>query len=498
VPLAGTDDARFPFWAPDNRSVAFFAAGKLKRIDISGGPAEILCDAPSPGGGDWSGEGIIIFADGSGPLRSVVAAGGESKALLEFDKSRHESAHLWPRFLPDGRHFLYFVRSTEAGTRGVYLGALGSPTTRMVLHELSPTSYAQPGLLLFARQRTLMAQPFDLHKLQVIGAPSLVADSIRRGSTLFPSAAYFAVSDRALAYRPDDLWNLQLAWYSRDGSRVGPAGPRGGFRQISLAPDEKHLAVERIDPGRATTDFWLLELSSGILSRMTFDPGNEMDAVWSQDSGELVFAPRGKGRNNIYRKVVGGGEELPLLESSVVDSFYPQQWLRDESILMTGFPHRELYRLPNPRTASNDQRPVLLSHTEFGFETPHVSPDGRYIAYQTEESGRWEIYVAGFPSLTGKRQVSTAGGCQAIWNNDGKELFYLTLEGKLMAVDVSTANGIGISVSKTLFQTDIRVDPTLNQYSVTGHGKQFIMIEAVEGGETPIHVVLNWNSKLKP
>jgi Tol biopolymer transport system component len=494
-PLAGTDGGYFPFWSPDSRYLAFCTTVdlKLKRIDISGGPPQAICDiSQGGGGGTWNRDGVILFRRTQGPLYRVSAAGGEPKPALELDQSRKEIGHYWPAFLPDGRHFLYSVLSNSLNQTGIYLGSLDSKETHLVLQGASNVRYAPPGFLLFGRQEALLAQPFDLKKLQLTGEPFPVAEQVGRMGT-FAALSLFSVSDNgALAYRSSGSSELQLAWYNRDGKRLQAAGEKGIYRQIVLSPDEKRLAIERLDPKGGLADVWLLELTSGILSRVTFDPGTDGDPVWSPDGREVVFQSNRSGRNDLFRKVIGGGNEEMIFQSG--EAKFPEQWLKDGSIIFLTLNGKVFYRLPGP---GGERKPEVLLKNDFNKDEPHVSPDGRWIVYNSDESGRWEVYLAAFPSFTEKRQVSNGGGVQAIWRKDGKELFYLTLDGKLMAVDVKGGAVIETGQPKLLFQTSIRVAPTIDQYCVTGDGKRFLFGEPVEEGEKPMTVVLNWPAAIR-
>jgi Tol biopolymer transport system component/predicted Ser/Thr protein kinase len=491
-PLPGTEGAYFPFWSPDSRFVGFFAGGKLKKIDVSGGPAQTLCDlvGANGNGGTWNRDGVIVFARSSGPLLRVSASGGEAKPILELDKSRQEASHMWPYFLPDGRHFVYLARSTDAGRSGIRLGSLDSKETRPLISASSNASYVPPGYLVFGRQNALMAQPFDAKKLQLAGDPFPIADQV--GSMLVWPGHFYSVSESGvLAYRINSSANVQLAWYNRDGERLGSVGEPGSYRQIVLSPDERQVAIERPDPRTGSDDIWLLTLSSGILQRQTFSSDLHTDPNWSPDGREVAFSLSRKATADLFRKAIGGGSEELIFESD--RDKYPEQWLKDGSIVFINTNGKAFYRV----ALSGETKPEILFQSEFDKDEPHVSPDGRWIAYNSNESGRWEVYVASFPGFTGRRQVSNAGGVQALWRGDGKELFYLSLEGKLMAVEVKTGTAIETGPPKALFQTSVSVLPFVDQYCVTHDGQRFLFGEPLEGSATPITVVLNWAAGLK-
>ncbi|HET9319325.1 MAG TPA: protein kinase [Bryobacteraceae bacterium] len=491
-PLAGTEGAALPFWSPDSRFIAFFSEGKLKKIEASGGPAEVLCNASGfPTGGSWSSDGVILFHS-NGHLVRVSPSGGEATPVRALDSTRPEPGFAtWPQFLPDGRHFLYVVHSNDAGKGGIYLGALDSKETRLLIPSESNAIYAPRGFLIYGRQNTLLAQPFDLKELRLAGEPVSIAEQV--GAMTFLPGLMFSVSQNGVAvYRSAESAVVQLAWYNREGKRLAAIGEPGLYGIIVLSPEEKRLAMERLDPQLRTNDLWTLELASGILSRQTFHPTNDTDPVWSPDGRELVFTSDAKGQDDLYRKAVGGRDEEPLFESG--EQKYPKSWPKDgKSIVFINSDGKTFYQL----SLTGERKPVILSKSEFTRDNPHVSPDGRWIAYNSLESGRWEVYVAAFPAFNEKRQVSVSGGCQPMWRKDGKELFYRTLEGKMMVVELKGGSTLQTGVPLLLFQTPARVNPIQSEYCVTGDGKRFIFREPVGESGTPITVVLNWNAGLK-
>jgi Tol biopolymer transport system component len=305
----------------------------------------------------------------------------------------------------------------------------------------------------------------------------------------------FSVSQNGvLVYRGAGSGDVQLAWYNRDGKRVGVVGQPGPYGVVVLSPDEKRLAMERLDLPLRTNDLWILELASGIFSRLTFNRADDTDPVWSPDGRDLVFSSARKGAStyDLYRKVVGGGDEELLFESA--EPKYPKFWMKDgRSILFINEQGKTFYEL----ALAGESRPAVLIRSEFDKDNPHVSPNGHWIAYNSLESGRWEVYVAAFPAFNGKRQVSVSGGCQPMWRKDGKELFYRTLEGKLMVVEVQGGAALQSGVPLFLFQTPARVNPVQSEYCVTGDGKRFLFREPVGESSTPITVVLNWTAGLK-
>jgi DNA-binding winged helix-turn-helix (wHTH) protein/Tol biopolymer transport system component len=493
--LPGTEGAFAPFWSPDSRFVAFFADGKLKKIDVTGGTPLKLCDAPCPcGGGTWSRDGIILYVIDAkdGVLYRVPAAGGEPKVVRQLDASRQETTFLMPQFLPDGRHFIYLSgsRSADGVVGHICLGSLDSQEVKILISRLSNATYAPPGFLIYGQHGMLLAQPFDVSKLRLAGEPFSVAEQVATS----PGGAFswFSTSENGvLVYRAVSSKMSQLAWYGRDGSRLGPVGEPGMYDVISMSPDDTHLAVQFRTPETTNYDIGTLEVSTGIFFRQTFDPNEDVSAVWSPDGRELIFSSdrRGDEKYDLYRKTVGGGVEVPILESN--EGKFAQQWLKDGSILFASA--NAFYRLP----PAGERKPVLLYKTKFFKNAARVSSDGHWVAYQSRESGRWEVYIAAFPAFTEKRPVSTGGGRQPLWRKDGKELLYLSPDGKMMSVDVKGGARLETGVPRILFQYPVRMDNNGQQYSVTGDGKRFIFAEPVEEGSKPFTVVLNWTAGLK-
>jgi DNA-binding winged helix-turn-helix (wHTH) protein/Tol biopolymer transport system component len=477
--LAGTDDAIWPFWSPDSRFIGFFAGGKLKKLELSTGTIRDLCEVANGALGTWNADGVIVFGKFERPLLRISAVGGKPAVVREIDLRSGEMCAAFPSFLPDGRHYTYWsFRQDNKIFR--YLASLDSKDARLLIPDANETFYSPPGFMIFrSGNSTLVAQPFDLVHLQLRGTPIRVADHV----------AYFSVSQTGVLAYVSTPESTQLAWYTRDGKRLSTVGERAYYNEIMLSPDGGRLLFERT----ATGDDWLLDLASGVASRMTWHTAH--DGVWSPDGQEFIFSSDQKGRKvlDLYRKVVGGGEQL--LFASAVDK-YPQDWSRDGSFIVFMTPSSNggtaLYRLP----LAGERKPELLLENGSDINEARLSLDGRWIAYDSNQSGRWETYVAAFPGFTQQRQVSSAGGGQALWRNDGKELFYLSLDGKIMAVDVKTGSTIETGVPHMLFQTKISVDPELDLFCVTHDGQRFLVSEPA--AESPaITVVVNWPAMLR-
>jgi Tol biopolymer transport system component len=498
-PLPNTEGGFFPFWSPDSRFIGFFGGGKLKKIDILGGAPETLCDADELiGGGTWSHEGVILFVPGEGRLHRVSAAGGEAKPALDLDKTRKETGHLWPHFLPDGRHFLYLSSSTDTAKSAIYVSSLDSKETQPLIGVASNVNYTPPGFLIYGRQETLMAQPFDAERLRIMGDPIPVAQGVQRMP--IPGSLFSISQNGVLAYRSTGSSNTQLAWYSREGKRLGPVGEPADYSNPAISPDQKRVAVCIRDPQTKMRDIWVIDLQRGGTSRLTFDPGDDKNPTWSPDSARIAFSSDRKGHLDIYVKPASGaGEEQTLLQSS--EDKVVEDWSPDGQYLAYGTDPSNgefLFSLPENKVAQ--LLPEKYSNPQVRF-CPTRGSIPRWFAYASSESGRSEVYVrsfAGVTSLSGGRwQISTHGGSEPIWRGDGKELFYAN-GNKLMAIDVNPdGESFEKGVAKELFEAPLAEERRSN-YAVSADGKRFLLNVRVEDKAiAQFTVMLNWRVGLK-
>jgi Tol biopolymer transport system component/predicted Ser/Thr protein kinase len=503
--LGGTEGASFPFWSPDSRWIGYFAGGKLKKVAISGGPPQELADAPIPRGGSWSREGIIVYApNATTPLMQVPASGGEPKAVTEFDASGQERSHRWPRFLPGGRRFLYLIRGGKE-QEGIYAGSLHSKEKKRLLASPSGAEYAM-GHLLFVRERALLAQRFDAEKLLPAGEAFPVAEPVGVDAGVF--RARFSVSETGvLAYDLGADAVRRLQWFDRGGKPLGSFEPAGDYSGVNLSPDGRRLATDRADPQSGNRDIWLYEVGRGASTRFTIHPAVDGVPVWSPDGRKLVFASSRESAFHLYLKDANAaGEESLLLETPANKA--PTGWSPDGRRLMyeevaskTGMDLWVL-ALDGPRPAAQP-RPWLRS--EFEERNGRFSPDGRWVAYESNESGRFEIYVrpfeAGSTGAAGYSAVSTGGGVEPSWRADGKEMYYLGPDRRLVAVEVKTAGDrFEAGAPRALFQTRAAMIAAgfYTVYTVTADGQRFMII--TEGDEVvsqPATVVMNWTAGLK-
>ena len=529
-PLPGTESViGQPFWSPDSRFLAFGADNKLKKIEVSGGLPQVLCDGiPLVLGGAWTRDGVIIFGSATGGLSRVSAAGGIPTPLTALDYTRQENAHMLPFLLPDDRHFIYLRRSRRPENTGIYLGSLDAKPeaqdSKRLLATLVGAVYAPSvdttatGHLLFLRDSMLMAQPFDTPRLAPTGEPVPVAERV--GS--IRDIGDFAVSTNGvLAYRSGSGQGTQFSWFDRQGKILGTAGNPSLYYTpdpLALSPDGTRVATQHRDPRTGNLDVWVLDIARNTSTRFTFNPGVNGFPVWSPDGSRIAFASNRDGPSNLYQKISSGaGEEEALLSSDDhpqsdlqgrVVSKIPNDWSHDGRFL--------LYCDINPKTKfdlwvlplSGNRKPIPFLRTEFSETEGQFSPNERWIAYRSDESGKPEIYVRPFPAAAGgggQWMISNGGGTQPRWRRDGKELFYFSGEGTLMSVEVATSAVFKASIPKRLFDTRILAGDTpvlfgspALYWDVASDGKRFLINTATaESGSEPITVVQNWTAGLK-
>ncbi len=491
--LEGTENADLPFWSPDGRYLGFFADRQLKKIDISLGSSQVLCDALSANGAAWGSDGVILFG-GSEGISRISAAGGEPSLVTSTDPSRGETRHFFPQFLPDGQRFLFLAMSSKEETSGIYVGSLDSKDTRFLLGTEVRAAYAPPGYLLFLRDGTLFARALDPSNLEWRGEPVRIADSLAFNSSI--GRTTFSVSETGvLAYRTGGAGGValkQLTWFDREGNRLGTVGPPAFTTSLAFSPDEKRVAVTRVDEAERQ-HVWIGELSNGDFSRFTFGQTRDRSVSWSHDGTRLFFSSDRNGTVGLYEKLASGAGEAELLldsaESKLLDSSAPNGDLVYQSKnAQTGW---DLWVLPEE---GSEPEPYL--RTEAQEQDGRLSPDGRWLAYSSDESGRDEVFVSGFPSPIGKWLVSTDGGRMPCWRKDGKELFYIAPDNRIVAVAVTVGSTFARGAPRPLFIAPVsRVGFT--EFDVSSDGTRFLVNAlADEGPGAPITVVLNWTAAL--
>jgi Tol biopolymer transport system component len=501
-----------PFWSPDSRFVVFQTDGKLKKASLSGDPPQSICDAPGTVlGGSWGPEGVIVFGTDSRGVMQVSAAGGVPAALTRLDSARMERVNGFPVFLPDGRHFLYSRLSSVPENSGVYVGSLDAKPEEQQTRPLITSGFAarfwpfpdaSGGKLLFLRGSTLLAQTLDMSRWELTGDAAAVAEQV--GS--YRAFGFFAVGKDKLIYRSAAGQTAQMTWVDRQGKALGivdkpfvyEAGP-------SLAPGGERVAFSSFDGG--SVQIWLLDFARGAKTRLTSEQGLHTAPVWSPDGSRVAFSASRRGHYDLYLRSPNdaGGEEL-LFESG--ENKFPSSWSSDGRFLLFGSENPktgyDLWVLPMAGGAADPggtPKPFPFAQSEFGEFAGQFSPDGRWIAYASTETGKPEIYVqpftpaAGGSSPTGgKSIVSSGGGTRSAWRADGKELYYATPEGKMMAVEIATGPALKAGIPRLLFP----MPPNVLDWDVSADGKRFLLaVPQSESTPAPFTVVLNWQAALK-
>lgn len=495
--LGGTEGAMFPFWSADSRFLGFFAEQKLKKIDVAGGPPITLCDAPEGRGGAWNRNGVIVFAPNSnGGLYRVSASGGVTTAVTKLNEARVETSHRWPFFLPDGEHFLYLGGGGGTGfaigeVAAISVSSLSKQDSKVLVSANSNAAYAE-GHLLYLRERTLMAQGFDPKRLETTGDAFPIGEQVQTGR--FPGTGIFSVSEEGvLIYQsgPGDSGS-ELIWFDRTNKPIGKLGDLSPYNSFSLSPDGKSATVAVSN--QMVSNVWLYEVARGLKTPFTFGPAQTRGPVWSPDGGTVFFTSNRKGHFDLYRKASSGAGSEELLVESNLDKT-PTSISPDGRFL--------LYHSVDPKTKQDiwvlpldgSQKRFAFLQGEFNEVNAQFSPDGRWVAYQSDESGRSEIYVTPFPSPSGKRQISTLGGRLPKWRR--KEVFYLSLDNRLIVSEVNVnGDALQIGAARPLFE--IRPGGPGNVYDVSADGQRFLVNMAVEQQITaPLILVLNWTADLK-
>jgi len=502
--MEGTEDASFPFWSPDSRHIGFFQDGKLKKIDVTGGPPVLLCDAPGARGGAWSRNDVIVFAPQTlGGLSSVPTAGGTPTPVASPKGSGGAFSSRWPAFLPDGRHFVYLsgdLSATGTSKLGIYLGEIGSDEQQFLLQADSEALYAPPGYLVFLRGDTLMAQPFNAGSQKLKGEAFPVGEHV--ASPLLYRLGLFSVSQTGLMVYETGQGQSQggqLVWLDESGKQAGTVGSAGAF-EPRLSPDGHRLAYTASGSEGKTFDIWLMDMVRGVQTRFTFGPSDTRFPVWSPDGVRVAFTSLRQSQFNMFVKdASGAGNEEVLLESDAVK--FPSDWSRDgRYILFTsadpkGKTKFDIWVLP----LFGDRKPYPYLQTQFSNASAVFSPDGHWVAYESNESGSNQVYLSPFPSGGGKWQVSQGGGSQAEWKRDGSALYYLAPGGNLIEVSIKEKGpAVEIGTSRQLFQAPVAQSAAFGRaYSVAPDGKRFLVDKAEQGSSPPLTLLTNWTKDLK-
>jgi len=492
--LPGTEDAYYPFWSPDNKTIAFFIRGKLKKIDVVGGSPLTICDAGFGRGGTWNSSGVILFAptQGSG-LSRVNATGGEVTPVTVLDTTKGDNTHRWAHFLPDGEHYLYLVRSSRGENTDnavIHIGSLDSTGSRKLMTVNSNVEYGD-GYLFFLLERTLMAQRFDIEALALVGDPFAITENVTYSRNF--NRGVFSVSfDGRVVFRPGEGWRgSSIKWYDRAGRETGGIQEPGRYINIRLSPDGKKLAVEERDDAGGNIDIWMQDLERGVKSRLTFNAAPDRVPVWTPDGKQIIFTSTREGKTSFFKK---NAEGIGAAEAIYSSDIYkrPYSIARDGRYLVfyqkkpNGLD--DLYALP----LTGKPEPVEVLKDDFDKDTPVFSPDGKWIAYDSDESGTYSVYIIPFPPTGGRWQVTAQEAANPVWSKDGKELFFLSGENELMVSKISAEAGVlRVGNPERLFSTSFRGSES--PYDVSPDGKRIIAIASERDDETAsLTMIMNW------
>ncbi|MBS4027914.1 MAG: protein kinase, partial [Ignavibacteriales bacterium] len=460
LPLAGTEGARHPFWSHDNQFIGFVAQGKLKKIDASGGPAITICNSGDSRGGTWSKEGNIVFSPGvANTLFVVSASGGTSTKITTLDSVRKETTHRWPFFLPDGQHFLYFARTVATGSQGegdaIRVASLDGKENKILVNTSSNAVYAS-GHLLFVRGNSLVAQRFNINTVELEGEPSVIVQGIAFDPSI--TRGLFSSSENGfLIYQTGNVQvGSNLIIMDRNGKELGKVGDIGEYLAFRISPDGQQIALGLWDQKSRNNDVWIYEIQRGLKTRFTFDAAAETNPVWSSDGNQIVFLSTRKGNGDLYIKSSSGAtsEEI-LLESG--DGKSPSDWSSDGKFIAYNVnggskTQTDIWVL-SLNSDSGKQKATPFLQTEFNEGEARFSPDGKWIVYSSNESGQAEVYLRPYPGPGGNRQVSTAGGYTPSWRNDGKEIYYINIDRKLMSAEIAMKGStVEVSSVNPLFE----------------------------------------------
>jgi Tol biopolymer transport system component len=487
--VGGTEGARSrPFWSPDSRHIGFFAGDKLKRVPVSGGPSQVICDAPTGADGAWSEEGVILY-DGQpqDPIYRVPAGGGIPTPQIPASEGQPG----WPQFLPGGDRFLYV---TVGSVPELKVGSLDRGEAQVVLTGQSRVEYAPPGHLLYVRENTLVAQPFDADSGTLSGDPVPLAQDL--GVDAVGLAHFTASHNGVLAFRSGEAGGAQLAWVDRKGEQREPLGEPADIADTDLSPDGRWLAITMRQGSTGAEDIWIRDLVRGVTSRFTFNEEGDQNPVWSPGGDRLAFAREKDGDSDLAVKAVGGTGEVEVLLEAEGRQF-PSSWSPDGKHLLYYNVSSDTSWDINVIDLEGEPSPRPFVKTPFIEIRARFSPDGRWVAYQSNESGRSEVYVQAFPGPGGKWQISTAGGSEPQWGPDGTELFYRSPERQMMRVDVQIGETFEAGIPEEMFTASLRPITVNNRYLVSSDGQRFLLLSSVvEDSTPPTTIVVNWTAEL--
>ena len=492
-PIPGTEGVVRPIWSPDSRQIAFMAGNKLRRVAVAGGPIQTIGDAQYGADGSWGETGVILL-DGRGndPLWAIDAAGGVRRVLVAPDAGKGELGAGWPAFLPGGQKFLHHVRMAKAEDDELRVRALDTGESKTVMKAPSQVVYAPPGYLLFVRDRTLVAQRFDTGALELRGDPIPVSEGL--GIANLGLVSISASATGALAYRPGLAVERRLVWLDRKGQESPAFGKDDQYADVWPSPDGNRVAFDVVGAD-GQSDIWIRDLARGTTTRFTFEPEGEIAPVWSPDGRRIAYTLQGKSWDLYWKDAAGTGEAEPLLENA--DQKFVTDWSRDGSTIVFASRNDAGWDLWAMRL-TGDRKPFPLRTTKFTEVYGTLSPDGRYLAYQSNESGRTEVYVQEFPEARSKWQISQDGGLAPAWRADGRELFYRTTDGRLMAVPIEKGASFAAGTPQLLFRARFSQVTARSLFRPSPDGQRFLVNTPLAGeAAASAVVVLNWTAALR-
>jgi len=502
--LPGTESAQYPFWAPDSRAIAFFAKGKLRRMDLSGGAPIVLADANNGKGGSWGSNDVILFSpESSEPIYRVSASGGQSEAITTVHRERNENSHRHPRWLPDGEHFVYLARqaasSPNLGMHVIRVASTDGTLDRELLRSDTNIEFAD-GRVLYVSDGSLIARPFDPIRLELKGKPTVVLGSVKT----IPAAAvgvFSVAGDRAMVYMAGEAASLtdRLVWYGRDGKQQDVLADSIICDDFRLSPNGAFVVAQIWDQISGMADIWMLDAKSGRRDRFTATADVDQAPIPSPDSERIAFLSVRGGKPQVYTQSIGGFEEAELLVQPD-ERLRLTCWTRDGSELLAdslGTSQKVIFALK--ADGSGETRTVLESTS--GAWGAQVSPDGKWMAFNSYESSEYNVEVTTFPNPGRRIRISTTGGAWPSWNDEGTELFYKGTDGVINAVSVErTEGGLRLGEPQALFDTGVPLDDSNSApFQVTGDGLRFLVLEQGAQTESPAaHIILNWTQLLEP
>jgi serine/threonine protein kinase/Tol biopolymer transport system component len=500
TPLAGTDNGILPFWSPDGQSLGFFADRKLKRVSVAGG-APILIEDANGVCGAWAPAGDILFAEPTGPILRMSPSGGKPEPVTRLDASNGETSHRYPFFLPDGRHFLYLALNTAGNPRHpanrIWVGSLDGAQPKPIIPSRFGAQYGN-GYLLFVRGAdvgaSLLAQRFDPVRLEVTGEPITVADAIGTYNAFLGFGTYSVSQKDSLVF---DAFRLatRLEWFDRAGRQTGSFGDEGPHAEPAISPDGAHIAFDLFDSTTQTGQIYVGDTASGVQTRVTSGADSNFGPVWSPDGTRLAFQSDRKHQADVFVKGLSGGDEEALTDEE--GQRFPTDWSRDGRYVVIfdreagGARRMALSAIP---FTGDRKRFAVVPVASVNLGNGRLSPDDRWLAYESDETGRLEVYVVAFPDGHGKTQISSAGGGGPFWVRGGHEILYTAPDGSVASVEVDTSHGWHASAPKTLFH----LPEGTGDWDVTRDGERFLVnVPVTRSSAVPLSLIFNWTTGLR-